>query len=350
MKSQIYANILETIGNTPLIRLNKVVKNSPHNFYAKVEYFNPAGSIKDRIGLAMVEAAEKRGLLKPGGTIVEATAGNTGLGLAMVAAVKGYKCIFVLPEKMSQEKRDMLRAYGARVVMTPMGVAPDDPRSHYSVAKKIAENLPNSFYANQFHNPDNFDVHYNMTGPELWNQTEGKIDAFVAGVGTGGTLSGVSKYLKEKNPEIKIICADPIGSILADLFYHGKVIEPPGSWKVEGVGEDMLPDNCHLKRFDDFVKVNDQDSFDMTRRLVYEEGLCVGPSSALILVAAMKYAEKLTKPSNIVVLMPDSGKAYLSKAFNDNWLAENGLMSAEKLKSAFNIEIPAQEELKRLNI
>lgn len=350
MSSEIYPNILETIGNTPLIRLNKITKNSPHQFYAKVEYFNPGGSVKDRIGLAMIEAAEKRGQLKPGGTIVEATAGNTGLGLALAASVKGYKCIFVLPEKMSEEKRAMLRAFGARVVMTPVGVAPEDPRSHYSVAKKIAQSLENCFYANQFHNPDNFEAHYNVTGPEIWRQTAGEIDVFVAGVGTGGTLSGVAQFLKEKKSDIKIICGDPIGSILADLFYNGKIMEPAGSWKVEGVGEDMLPENCHLKLFDDFVKVSDQDAFDMTRRLVSEEGLCVGPSSGLILVAAMKYAEILTKPSKIVVMMPDSGKAYLSKAFNDKWLVENGLMPVEKLKSAFNIEISASEELKRLNI
>lgn len=351
MSAEIYNNILTQIGNTPLIKLNKVVKNSPHQFLAKIEYFNPAGSVKDRIGLAMIEAAEKRGELKPGGTIVEATAGNTGLGLAIAAAVKGYKCIFVLPEKMSEEKRAMLRAYGARVVMTPMGVAPDDPRSHYSVAKKIADNLDNCFYANQFHNPDNLDIHYHVTGPEIWRQTDGDIDMFVAGVGTGGTLSGVAKFLKEKKSDTKIVCADPVGSILADLFYHGKIIEPAGSWKVEGVGEDMLPDNCRLKFYDDFVKVTDQEAFDMTRDLVREEGLFVGPSSALILVAAMKYAEsKLKKPSKIVVLMPDSGRSYLSKAFNDKWLVENGLMTEEKLKSAFNIEIPAAEELKRLNL
>ncbi|AGH96715.1 PLP-dependent cysteine synthase family protein [Pseudobdellovibrio exovorus] len=351
----IYDNILQTIGNTPLIRLNKVTQKADqglkHEFLAKIEYFNPAGSVKDRIGLAMIEAAEKRGELKPGGTIVEATAGNTGLGLALAAAVKGYKCIFVLPEKMSEEKRAMLRAYGARVVMTPMGVEPDDPRSHYSVAKKIAQSLDNCFYANQFHNPDNFDVHYHVTGPEIWEQTGGNIDVFVAGVGTGGTLSGVAKFLKEKNPNIKVICADPYGSILADLFYHGKIVEPPGSWKVEGVGEDMLPENCHLKLYDDFVKVNDQDSFDLTRRLITEEGLCVGPSSALILKAAMTYAEKsLQKPSRIVVLMPDSGRAYMSKAFNDKWLVDNGLLSEEALQKAFNVEVKAADEMKRLNL
>ena len=331
-----------------MVRLNKVIGKSIHDYYAKIEYFNPAGSVKDRIGLAMIEAAEKRGQVKPGGTIVEATAGNTGLGLAMAAAVKGYKCIFVLPEKMSEEKRAMLRAYGARVVITPNGVAPDDPRSHYSVAKKISEKIPNSLYTSQFHNPDNYDIHYNVTGPESWNQMKGEIDVFAAGVGTGGTLSGVGKYLKDQNPNVKIICADPIGSILADLYYHGKVIDPVTPWKVEGVGEDMLPDNCHLKVYDDFVKVNDQDSFTMTRRLTVEEGICVGPSSALILVAAMKYAEaNLKKPSKIVVIMPDSGKAYLSKAFNDQWLQTNGFITKEELNSAFNVEVRAEDELKR---
>lgn len=350
MSKDVYQDILKTIGNTPLVKLNKITKNSPHEFYAKLEYFNPGGSVKDRIGLAMIEAAEKRGELRPGGTIVEATAGNTGVGLGLAAAVKGYKCIFVLPEKMSEEKRAMLRAYGARVVMTPVGVAPDDPRSHYSVAKKIAESLDNCFYANQFHNPDNFDVHYRVTGPEIWQQTDGDIDMFVYGVGTGGTLSGVAKYLKEKKSDVKIICGDPIGSILSDLYYHGKLIDPPGSWKVEGVGEDMLPDNCHLKLYDDFVKVNDQEAFDMTRKLIQEEGLFVGPSSGLVFVAAMKYAEKLKKPSKIVILFADSGRSYLSKAFNDKWLVDNGLISQNQIDSAFNIEVKAADEMKRLNL
>lgn len=351
MNLTISNSILETIGNTPLVKLQAVTAGSKHQFFAKMEYFNPAGSIKDRIALAFVEAAEKRGELKPGGYIVEATAGNTGMGLALVAAVKGYKCIFVLPAKMSEEKRAMLRAYGARVVITPIGVEPEDPRSHYSVAKKIATSLQaktgNCLYTNQYHNPDNFDVHYNITGPEVWNQTHGEIDVFAAGVGTGGTLSGVAKYLKEKNPDVKIICADPIGSILADLYNHGKVVDAPGVWKVEGVGEDMLPDNCHLKLYDGFVKVNDQEAFSMTRRLVLEEGLCVGPSSGLILVGAMKYAETLAKPSKIVVVMPDSGKAYLSKVFNDKWMVDNGLLDQKVMESAFNIEILAAEEMKK---
>jgi cystathionine beta-synthase len=348
MSLQIYSNILETIGNTPMVLLNRVIGKSIHKYYAKVEYFNPAGSIKDRIGLAMIEAAEKRGEVKPGGTIVEATAGNTGMALAMAAAVKGYKCIFVLPEKMSSEKRSMLRAYGARVVITKNGVEPEDPMSHYSVAKRIAESTPNSLYTSQYHNPDNYDVHFQVTGPEIWKQMNGDIDAIVAGVGTGGTLSGTGKYLKSQNKNIKIVCADPVGSILADLFFHGKVVDPVVPWKVEGVGEDMLPNNCHLKEYDDFIKVNDREAFSMTRRLVLEEGICVGPSSALILVAAMKYAEaKMTKPSKIVVVMPDSGKAYLSKAFNDHWLQDNGFITKQDLDSAFNVEITAEEELKR---
>jgi cystathionine beta-synthase len=354
MSLQISNNILETIGSTPLVRLNKITKQnlkiSQHQFFAKMEYFNPGGSTKDRIAVALIEAAEKRGELKPGGTIVEATAGNTGMGLALVAAVKGYKCIFVLPAKMSEEKRAMLRAYGARVVITPMGVEPEDPMSHYSVAKKIAgqikEKTNNCFYANQYHNLDNMQAHYDVTGPELWNQTKGEIDYFVAGVGTGGTLSGVAKYLKEKNPNVKILCTDPVGSILYDLYYHGKIVDPPGSYKVEGVGEDMLPDNCKIKTYDDFVKVNDHEAFSTTRKLVVDEGLCVGPSSALILAGAMKFAETVTKPSKFIVMMPDSGKSYLSKAFNDRWMCENGFISDSEMKTAFNVEILAEQELK----
>jgi cystathionine beta-synthase len=345
--------ILETIGNTPLIRLNKIIsKNSKithHEFLAKVEYFNPGGSIKDRIALALIEAAEKRGELRSGGTIVEATAGNTGMGLALVAAVRGYKCIFVLPAKMSEEKRAMLRAYGARVVITPTGVEPEDPMSHYSVAKRIAQKLKeetnNCFYANQYHNLDNLEVHYKITGPEIWRQTNGNVDVIAAGVGTGGTLSGVAKYLKERNPKLKALCTDPVGSILFDLFYHGKVVEPPTPYKVEGVGEDMLPGNCKLDLYDDFIRVTDKEAFKLTRELVAEEGLCVGPSSALILAGAMRYAEKIEKPSRILVFMPDSGKAYLSKAFNDQWMVENGFLDPIEIQQAFNIEIKAEQEL-----
>lgn len=347
--SQIYNSILETVGNTPMVALHSVTKGSKHKFFAKVEYFNPGGSIKDRVAMAMIEQAEKRGDLKPGGTIVEATSGNTGVGLALAAAVKGYKCIFVMPEKMSEEKRAILRAYGARVVITPSGVEPEHPLSHYSVSKRIAGELPGAFLTNQYHNPDNPTRHYQTTGPEIWKQMDCKVDMVVGGAGTGGTLSGCAKYLKEMNPSVKAICADPIGSILYDLYYHKKIVDPPGSYKVEGVGEDMLPDNVHLSIYDGFERVSDQEAFDMTRRLVAEEGLLVGPSSGLALVGAIKASEKMEKPSNIVVIFPDSGRAYLSKAFNDSWMVENGLLKANEVKNAFNIVVSAADELNALS-
>ncbi len=346
--SRVFDNILESVGETPLVKLRSVTKGSKHNFFAKVEYFNPGGSIKDRVALAIVEAAEKRGQLKPGGTIVEATSGNTGVGLALVAAVKGYKCIVVMPQKMSEEKRAILRAYGAKVVITPM-VEPDHPMSHYTVSKKIADTIPGAFLANQFHNPDNPEKHYQTTGPEIWNQMDGKVDAVVAGAGTGGTLSGVAKYLKEQKPSVKAFCADPVGSILYDLYYHGKIVDPPGSYKVEGVGEDMLPDNVHLNMYDGFYKVTDKEAFDMTRRLVSEEGLLVGPSSALALVGAIKAAETLEKPSNIVVILADSGRAYLSKAFNDKWMVENELLTQADISDAYNIVVDAESYMKELS-
>lgn len=346
--SNIYNSILETIGNTPMVALHHVTDNSKHKFFAKVEYFNPGGSIKDRVAVAMIEEAEKRGELKPGGTIVEATSGNTGVGLALVAAVKGYKCIFVMPQKMSDEKRALLRAYGAQVVITPM-VEPEHPLSHYSVSKKIAEEIPGAFLVNQFFNPDNPARHYKTTGPEIWKQIDGKIDMLVGGAGTGGTLSGCAKYLKEQNPQVKVICADPIGSILYDLYYHKKIVEPPGSYKVEGIGEDMLPGNVHLDMYDGFVRVSDPEAFAMTRRLVSEEGLLVGPSSATALIGAIKASEKLEKPSNIVVIFPDSGRQYLSKAFNDQWMIENDLLKPDDVKNAFNRVITAEEALKNLS-
>jgi cystathionine beta-synthase len=328
--SKVYNNILETIGNTPIVKLNKVMGKSKHEFLVKVEYFNPGGSVKDRVALAMLEEAEKRGELKPGGTIIEATSGNTGLGLALVAAVRGYKCIFVMPDKISREKQELLKAHGAQVVITPTGVEPEDPRSHYSVARKLVEMTPNNFYTNQYHNPDNANQHYKTTGPEIWEQLDGKLDIFVAGAGTGGTISGVGRYLKEKNKAVKVVCADPVGSILYDLFYHGKVIDPPASYKVEGVGEDMLPDNVQFQYMNDFVKVTDEESFRMTREILSEEGLCVGPSSAMAVVGAMKYAEKLEKPSRILVMLPDSGRAYVSKAFNDDWLVSNQFIKSNE--------------------
>lgn len=346
--SKIYSSPLEMIGNTPILKLKKITENSPHEFYVKLEQFNPGGSVKDRVALALIDGAEKRGELKPGGTIIEATSGNTGAGLALVAAVRGYKCIFVMPDKISEEKRALLRAFGAKVVITPGTVEPEHPLSYYNVAKTLVEKTPNCFYANQYHNRDNPNQHYEWTGPEMWEQMNGQIDVFVAGAGTGGTISGVGRYLKEKKKSVQIICADPVGSILYDLYYHGKVLEPAKPYKVEGVGEDMLPDNVHMDVIDGFERVSDLESFQMTRRLVSEEGLCVGPSSALCLVGAMKFAEKLKTPSKILVLMPDNGRGYLSKAFNDQWMMDNKFLEGVDLKKAFNRIVPAEEALKEL--
>lgn len=331
----IYNSILDTIGNTPIVKLHKVV-SGPHEFYAKMEYFNPGGSVKDRVAVAFIEQAEKRGELKPGGTIIEATSGNTGLGLAMVSAVKGYKCIFVMPDKISIEKQSILRAYGAKVVITPTGVEPEDPRSYLSVAERLVKETPNCLYTNQYHNPDNPQQHYKMTGPEIWEQTKGQFDVFVAGAGTGGTISGVGRFLKEKNKNIQVVCSDPVGSILYDMYYHKKIINKPAPYKVEGVGEDMMAENFHMDVIDAVVQVNDEESFNMARRLIAEEALCVGPSSALALVAAIKYSQKLQKPSKILIMFPDNGRAYLSKAFNDEWMMENKFIQAKDLKKSFN--------------
>ena len=324
----VFDNVLEAIGKTPLVRLNKCVPDGPHTFYGKVEFLNPGGSVKDRIALNIIRCAEERGELKPGGTIIEATSGNTGFGLALVAAVKGYNCIITIPDKMSDEKVNMLRAVGAKVIVTPSAVEPEDPRSLYSVAKKLAEVTPNSFLANQYHNPDNVAVHYETTGPELWEQMDGKIDAFFGGAGTGGTISGVGRYLKEKNKDIKVVCTDPVGSILYDLFYHGEVRTGPQPYKVEGIGEDMLPDNVHFKVIDDFVQVADKPAFLKCRELLNKEGLFVGPSAGCALSGAIEWSKQFSDPMNIVVLLPDSGDRYLSKAFNDSWMKENGFIDS----------------------
>ncbi len=326
--SKIYKSVLDTIGNTPIIQLNSCVPKSEHTFLAKIEFFNPGGSVKDRIALSIIEDAEKSGQLKPGGTIIEATSGNTGVGLAMVAAIKGYKCIFVMPDKISEEKRATLRAYGARVVITPTSVEPEDPRSFYSVARKFVEITPNSYYSNQYHNPSNVQKHYQMTGPEIWDQMGGDIDVFVGGMGTGGTLSGVGRFLKEKNPDVKIVCADPFGSILFDLFYHKEIRSKPHSYLVEGIGEDMLPENVHFDVMDDFVQVADPEIFQLTRRISKEEGLLVGPSCGAALLGAIQYSklDRLKKPSRILSLFPDGGRSYLSKAYNESWMREKSLL------------------------
>jgi cystathionine beta-synthase len=323
---RLYNHILEAVGHTPIVKLNGISKNSKHTFWGKIEFNNPGGSVKDRIAIAIIEQAEKRGQLKPGGTIIEATSGNTGLGLAMVASIRGYKTIFVMPDKISEEKRAILRAYGAKVIITPTAVEPEDPRSYLSVAKKLVEITPNAFYANQYHNPDNPQMHYQTTGPEIFEQIGDRLDVFVAGAGTGGTISGVGKFLKEKKPQVKVVLADPVGSILYDLFHFKKVVTPAQPYKVEGVGEDMLPDNVHFNVMDDAIRVDDKSAFLMTRELVAKDGLCVGPSAGMAVVAAVEYSKKLENPSNILVLLPDNGRAYLSKVFNDAWMRENGFL------------------------
>lgn len=323
-------SILELVGHTPMLKLNKVVPpNSKHNYFVKCEFLNPAGSIKDRIALAIIEEAEKRGELKPGGTIIEATSGNTGVGLGFIAAVKGYKSIFVMPSKMSKEKVDTLRAYGSKVILTPTGVEPDDPRSHYSVAKKLVEVTPNSFYANQFFNADNIEKHYRTTGPEIWEQLDGKVDCVVSGAGTGGTISGVGKYIKEKNPNAKVVLVDPPGSILFDMFHHGHIKSPPASYQVEGIGEDMVPGNTKFEYMDDAIYVDDKTSFMMARDLLKKEGVYVGGSSGTNVAGAIAWAEEnLKEPSNIVTFLCDSGNRYLSKQFNDDWMKENGFLDS----------------------
>lgn len=325
----VYDSILETAGNTPAVRMNRVTRDLKCNVFAKVEFFNPAGSVKDRIALHIIEQAEKRGEIRPGATIIEGTSGNTGAGLAMVAAIKGYKAIFVLPDKQSEEKRANLRAWGARVVVTPTNVEPEDPRSYYSVAKRLVEETPNSFYANQYHNPDNPETHYKWTGPELWEQFDGKIDVFIAGIGTGGTITGVGKYLKEKNPDIKIVGVDPVGSLYYDYFHTGQ-LTTPHTYVLEGIGEDFLPTTMDFQYVDDVIRVNDKECFQMTRRLVREEGLYVGGSCGAAVAGALKYLRRHDREGlNAVVLLPDNSAKYMSKIFNDNWMRENGYMEPE---------------------
>lgn len=322
-------SILETVGNTPLIKLNKVNGGSKGTLLAKVEYFNPGHSIKDRIGIKMIEDAEREGRIKPGGTIIEGTSGNTGMGLALVAVNKGYKCVFTTTDKQSQAKVDLLRALGAEVIVCPTNVEPEDPQSYYSVAKRLSEETPNSFYPNQYDNYSNLLAHYETTGPEIWQQTEGKITHFVAGMGTGGTISGTGKYLKEKNPNVKVIGIDSIGSVYKKYFETGKFdkneIKP---YMTEGIGEDIIPGTIDFEYIDEVIQVGDKESALTTRRLAREEGLLVGWSCGSAVQGAIDYlkANPLNEDDVMVIILPDSGTRYIGKVYNDEWMKKQGFL------------------------
>ena len=331
-QKRVFDSILGAMGNTPLVRLGRIAKDLPVPLYAKLEFMNPGGSVKDRVGAFIIEQAEKRGELKPGGTVVEATSGNTGVGLAIAAALKGYKTIFVMPDKMSNEKILLLRAYGAKVVITPTAVAPEDPRSYYEVAKRFARETPNAILANQYHNPDNPKTHELSTGPELWEQTEGRVTDVIVGMGTGGTISGVGRYLKSKNPNIKIVGVDIEGSILTEIWQSGGKIPDgayPKTYKVEGIGEDFLPTATDLSVVDWIERAGDKESFLWARQLVKQEGIFAGGSSGSAMAGAVKYCRRLPGDRLPVVILPDSGSRYLSKFYDDKWMREFGFLSME---------------------
>jgi len=318
---------------TPMVRLRHVAAECPAAVLAKLESFNPGGSVKDRIAVAIVQEAEAKGLLKPGGTIVEATSGNTGMGLALVASVKGYRAIFVMPDKVSKEKINLLKSFGAEVVITPTALPPDSPESYYEVAKRIGRELPGAYLANQYYNPTNPEAHFRTTGPEIWKQTEGKVDYFVAGLGTGGTISGTARYLKQQNPKIKVIGADPIGSILKDYFYTKKMV-PAKTYKVEGIGEDFLPGTLDFSMIDEVIPVNDAQSLNLARRLAREEGILAGGSSGTALFAALQVARQAKPGQVVVVLIPDTGERYLSKVHSDEWMRDNRLLDSSMITVA----------------
>ena len=342
-KMRFHENILGTLGNTPLVRLNKVTKGFKGHFFAKVESFNPGGSVKDRIGIEIIEEAEREGRLRPGGTIVEATSGNTGMGLAIAAAIKGYKCVFTMPDKMSMEKILLLRAFGAEVIVTPTAVPHESPESYTEVAKRVVRETPNSILANQYFNPKNPEAHYKTTGPEIWDQTGGQIDYFVCGVGTGGTISGIGKFLKEKNPNIKIVGIDPKGSVLKEYFYTKSYPHVLKTYKVEGIGQDWLPGTLNFDVIDDMVEANDKESFTMCRKLTREEGLFVGGSCGTAMAGALKYAADHMKENEVmVVLLPDTGERYLSKVYNDDWMRENGFLTPDRVTVKYVLQNKAK--------
>ncbi|MBW3661412.1 MAG: pyridoxal-phosphate dependent enzyme [Gemmatimonadetes bacterium] len=341
---RVHANVLEALGDTPLIRLTKVTRGIRTPVYGKADYLSPGGSVKDRIGLPIVEKAEEAGLLKPGGTIVEATAGNTGTSLAMAAAIKGYRCVFVMPDKMSLEKQRLLKAFGARLVITPTAVPPDHPDYYLNTAKRIADETPNAIFANQFYNRANPDAHYRWTGPEIWEQTRGKITHFVTGMGTGGTISGVGRFLKEKNDRVRIVGADPVGSILEQYLETGEVGEGK-TYMVEGIGMDKIPGTLDIEYVDEIRQVTDRLSFQMARRLTREEGLFVGGSTGTIVTVAVEIAREIDDADACVVAMLcDLGERYLSKLHSDEWMRENRMLEEEEVEVRYLLERKTRDD------
>ncbi|MGH9689490.1 MAG: cystathionine beta-synthase [Candidatus Acidiferrales bacterium] len=329
-------NILETIGGTPLIRLNRVTKDLHAEVYVKAEYLNPGGSVKDRVAVSMIDEAERKGLLKPGGTIIEGTSGNTGVGLALVAAVRGYKVVFTITDKQSREKIDLLKAFGAEVIVCPTAVEPEDPRSYYSVAKKLSREIPNAYYPNQYENPLNPEAHYRTTGREIWEDTEGKITHFVCGMGTGGTTSGAGRYLKEQNSQVKVIGVDPVGSLYYEYAKTG-TIGKARTYVVEGIGEDIFPGTMDFKVLDDVVQVTDEECFVWARRLAKREGIFAGGSGGGCVSAALRVAKDCKKGDVVVALLADGGNRYLSKIYNDGWMREHGYADSEVTLTAADV-------------
>lgn len=342
-KVTFYNNILETIGNTPLIKLNKINKGLKPHIFVKVESFNPGGSVKDRIGLEIIEDAERTGRIKPGGTIVESTSGNTGMGLALAAAVKGYKTVFTMPDKMSMEKISNLRAFGSEVIVTPTAVPHESPESYTEVAKQRVRETPNSILADQYENPKNPEAHYKSTGPEIWKQTGGQIDYFICGLGTGGTITGTAKYLKDMNPNIKVIGVDIKGSILQEYFYKKKYDPVFKTYKVEGIGQDYIPKTLDFNYVDEVVMADDRESFLAARRLTREEGIFIGGSSGTALHAGLEYCKTLPEDCIVVILLPDSGSRYVSKMFNDVWMRENGFLRPERITLKYILDSKESE-------
>jgi cystathionine beta-synthase len=325
-----FESIAAAVGRTPLVRLNRIGKETGATFYAKLEYLNPGHSVKDRVAVQMIDDAERSGALKPGGTIVECTSGNTGMGLALVGAARGYRTIFVMPDKVSDEKIKALRAFGAKVITTPTAVSPEDPRSYYSVARRISQETPGCFFANQYHNPSNPEAHFRTTGPEIWEQTGGGVDAVVIATGTGGTLTGIGRYIKARKPQVKMVLIDPIGSVLYDYFKTRVINKTFKTYKVEGFGEDFLPTTLDIEMADDCYQVSDKECFLTARELTRKEGLFSGGSGGGAVCGALKFAREHPECRTIVVLLPDSGSRYLSKVYDDDWLRENSFLEADE--------------------